>query len=93
MLKSKIRPTGVGAIVAGLVLLALPRAAADAQARDAPGFQTAVFAGGCFWSEEKAFDGLPGVRSAVSGFVGGHRAIPPMNRWCAAGPAIWRRSR
>ena len=28
MLKSKIRPTGVGAIVAGLVLLALPRAAA-----------------------------------------------------------------
>ena len=76
MLKSKIRPTGVGAIVAGLVLLALPRAAADAQARDAPRFQTAVFAGGCFWSEEKAFDGLPGVRSAVSGFVGGHRANP-----------------
>ena len=76
MLKSKIRPTGVGAIVAGLVLLALPRAAADAQARDAPRFQTAVFAGGCFWSEEKAFDGLPGVRSAVSGFVGGHMANP-----------------
>lgn len=64
MLKSKVRPTGIGAIVAGLVLLALPRATADAQARDAPRFQTAVFAGGCFWSEEKAFDGLPAVPSS-----------------------------
>lgn len=41
-----------------------------------PGYQTAVFAGGCFWSSEKAFDGLPGVRSAVSGFVGGTRPNP-----------------
>ncbi len=41
-----------------------------------PGLQTAVFAGGCFWTEEKAFDGLPGVRSAVSGFVGGTRPSP-----------------
>ncbi|HEY1072601.1 peptide-methionine (S)-S-oxide reductase MsrA [Brevundimonas sp.] len=40
------------------------------------GYQTAVFAGGCFWSSEKAFDGLPGVRSAVSGFVGGTRPNP-----------------
>lgn len=41
-----------------------------------PGYQTAIFAGGCFWSEEKAFDGLRGVRSAVSGFVGGTRPNP-----------------
>ncbi|WP_312782459.1 peptide-methionine (S)-S-oxide reductase MsrA [Brevundimonas sp.] len=41
-----------------------------------PGYQTAIFAGGCFWTEEKAFDGLPGVRSAVSGFVGGMRPNP-----------------
>ncbi|MGH7027026.1 peptide-methionine (S)-S-oxide reductase MsrA [Brevundimonas sp.] len=39
-------------------------------------YQTAVFAGGCFWSTEKAFDGLRGVRSAVSGFVGGTRPNP-----------------
>lgn len=31
----------------------------------------ATFAGGCFWSIEKAFDGRPGVISAVSGFMGG----------------------
>lgn len=41
-----------------------------------PGYQTAIFAGGCFWTEEKAFDGLPGVRSAVSGFVGGTAPSP-----------------
>lgn len=45
-----------------------------------PGFQTAIFAGGCFWTEEKAFDGLPGVRSAVSGFVGGTSPHPTYER-------------
>lgn len=51
-------------------------ASAAPQEPTPPGFQTAVFAGGCFWSEEKAFDGQPGVRSAVSGFVGGTRPNP-----------------
>ncbi|WP_416362424.1 peptide-methionine (S)-S-oxide reductase MsrA [Phenylobacterium sp. 58.2.17] len=32
---------------------------------------TAVFAGGCFWSTEKAMESLPGVTSAVSGYAGG----------------------
>ena len=45
-----------------------------------PGYQTAIFAGGCFWTEEKAFDGLPGVRSAVSGFVGGTAPNPTYER-------------
>lgn len=45
-----------------------------------PGLQTAVFAGGCFWSTEKAFDGVPGVRSAVSGFIGGHTRNPSYNQ-------------
>ena len=48
----------------------------SAGAQNQPATQTAIFAGGCFWSEEKAFDGLPGVYSAVSGFVGGHTANP-----------------
>ena len=67
------------AIAAALVVVttaALPRTD-RAQAQPARSvLQTAVFAGGCFWSEEKAFDGLPGVRSAVSGFVGGQTANP-----------------
>ena len=38
--------------------------------------QTAIFAGGCFWCEESAFEDLPGVVSAVSGYTGGRTADP-----------------
>ena len=37
---------------------------------------TAVFAGGCFWSMEKAFEHVPGVVSATSGYSGGTVANP-----------------
>jgi peptide-methionine (S)-S-oxide reductase len=48
-------------------LIAAPLMSTAAQAQTA----IATFAGGCFWSIEKAFDGKPGVISAVSGFMGG----------------------
>ncbi len=38
--------------------------------------QVAVFAGGCFWCEESAFEDLPGVVSAVSGYAGGTTVDP-----------------
>jgi peptide-methionine (S)-S-oxide reductase len=38
--------------------------------------KTAVFAGGCFWSVEKFFEGKPGVVSAVSGYAGGTSRNP-----------------
>ncbi|HYT31064.1 MAG TPA: peptide-methionine (S)-S-oxide reductase MsrA [Thermoanaerobaculia bacterium] len=37
---------------------------------------TAIFAGGCFWCEETAFEGLPGVFSVVSGYTGGQKKNP-----------------
>ena len=37
---------------------------------------TATFAGGCFWTVEKAFDETPGVISATSGFMGGTVKAP-----------------
>ncbi len=37
---------------------------------------TAIFAGGCFWCEETAFEGLPGVLSVTSGFTGGQTKNP-----------------
>jgi peptide methionine sulfoxide reductase msrA/msrB len=37
---------------------------------------TATFAGGCFWTMEHAFDEVPGVISAVSGFAGGTTKNP-----------------
>jgi len=37
---------------------------------------TAIFAGGCFWCEETAFEGLPGVFSVTSGYTGGQKKNP-----------------
>jgi len=38
--------------------------------------ETAVFAGGCFWCEETAFEGVPGVLSVTSGYSGGQKKDP-----------------
>ena len=70
------RPAAAAVLALLLAGTGAATSSADAQSPSRPRLQTAVFAGGCFWSEEKAFDGLPGVRSAVSGFVGGHTANP-----------------
>jgi peptide methionine sulfoxide reductase msrA/msrB len=37
---------------------------------------TATFAGGCFWSMERAFDQVPGVTSVTVGYTGGTVAHP-----------------
>jgi len=59
--------------------------AADAavQQRPAPrprNAQTALFAGGCFWSAERDVEAIPGVVEAVSGFAGGSVANPGYER-------------
>ena len=36
-----------------------------------PKTQTALFAGGCFWSMQKAFDGVTGVATVTAGYAGG----------------------
>ena len=38
--------------------------------------ETAVFAGGCFWTMEHGLETIPGVVKAVSGFTGGHVPNP-----------------
>ena len=42
--------------------------------------QTALFAGGCFWSAERDVEAIPGVVEAVSGFAGGRVANPGYDR-------------
>lgn len=37
---------------------------------------TAMFAGGCFWSMERPFDHVPGVLSTTVGYAGGHTKNP-----------------
>jgi peptide-methionine (S)-S-oxide reductase len=42
-----------------------------------PGAQgVATFAGGCFWSMQKAFDGVAGVTSVTAGYAGGTQPNP-----------------
>jgi peptide-methionine (S)-S-oxide reductase len=41
-----------------------------------PQVEKAVFAGGCFWCEETAFEGKPGVISVISGYAGGTKVNP-----------------
>lgn len=41
-----------------------------------PSTAVATFAGGCFWCTEATFLDLEGVRSAVSGYAGGHDPKP-----------------
>jgi len=38
--------------------------------------KVALFAGGCFWSMQKAFDGVLGVVSVTAGYAGGKAANP-----------------
>ncbi|HEY8573935.1 peptide-methionine (S)-S-oxide reductase MsrA [Phenylobacterium sp.] len=60
----------LAAVAASSLLLA--GAAAPSGAK----LKTAVFAGGCFWSIEKAMERAPGVVNAVSGYSGGSSAKP-----------------
>jgi peptide-methionine (S)-S-oxide reductase len=41
-----------------------------------PALEKATFAGGCFWCMEDAFEGVPGVVSAISGYTGGTKKNP-----------------
>jgi peptide-methionine (S)-S-oxide reductase len=58
-----------------------PRAAEQA----ATGYETATFAGGCFWCMEPPFDEMPGVVSTTSGYTGGRQKSPTYEEVSAGG--------
>ena len=64
------------AVLAGLMLgSALIATAAEPVAKP-KSVATAVFAGGCFWCMEEAYDELPGVVATTSGYSGGDEVNP-----------------
>lgn len=73
-----MRPVCIGMNRIALVMLALLAGSAPtmASAAEPSVSRSAVFAAGCFWCAEAAFDGVPGVSDVVSGFSGGHVANP-----------------
>ena len=59
-----------------LAALLFGLAAASLLALPPPERASAIFAGGCFWCEETAFEGVPGVISVTSGYTGGQKKNP-----------------
>lgn len=46
-------------------------------------YDTAIFAGGCFWCMVSPFDQQPGIISVISGYTGGHVADPTYEDVCS----------
>jgi len=75
----------VAFFAAALAAWLVPAAAAAGPApaaRSTAAADTAIFAGGCFWCMESQFEGVPGVRSVISGYTGGHKANPTYEEVC-----------
>ena len=52
----------------------LPLPTADVPLAHAPGKQTAIFAGGCFWGTQSVFEHVRGVLTTTAGYSGGTSA-------------------
>jgi peptide-methionine (S)-S-oxide reductase len=52
----------------------VPASAIDEPLAKAPGTETAILSGGCFWGMQVVFKHVKGVREAISGYTGGTAA-------------------
>src|SRR6476646_997905 len=64
----------VGVAVAALVVLAMSSGGGEGAV--AANTKTAIFASGCFWCMEAAFDEVDGVTDTTSGYAGGTKPNP-----------------
>ena len=72
-------------VAAALILATAPIGASAAAAAKSPGVAQALFAGGCFWSMESAFDKTYGVIDAVAGYTGGTTKNPNYQNYAETG--------
>ncbi len=78
-----MRPTSklIAGVLLALILPASGKATdisntTPANAASSDKTATAIFAGGCFWCMEEAFDQVPGVLQTISGYTGGTKVDP-----------------
>jgi len=83
-----LMPGAVIAIAAILLILAgngLTTQSMEKTMNNTDAVETAIFAGGCFWCMESAFEGRDGIINVVSGYVGGHTENPTYEEVCSGG--------
>lgn len=75
------------ALIVGIALPGVILAQQDMTGTATPSshYETALFAGGCFWCVESDFDKIPGVIETVSGYSGGHKLNPTYEEVSAGG--------
>lgn len=68
----------LAALAALFLMTTTPSSAAGASGQT----ETAILGGGCFWCIEAVYEHVPGVKSVVSGYAGGHVSNPTYEQVC-----------
>jgi peptide-methionine (S)-S-oxide reductase len=63
--------SGAAAAFAAEPVVLAPAPALDESLVKAPGTETAILSGGCFWGMQDVFQHVKGVKEAISGYTGG----------------------
>jgi len=65
-----------------LLLTSMTSALAQSPATSRTANESATLGGGCFWCVEAVFERVPGIRTVVSGYAGGHTVNPTYQAVC-----------
>ena len=76
----------LASILGSLLILGVSMNSQGAENKSGEGkYETATFAGGCFWCMQPEYDGLEGVISTTVGYTGGHTKNPTYEEVSAGG--------